>query len=235
MIFFPQRPHLCLDGHGYSPALLHRIVAAGGEAKSFAQAARLLNLLAELPLSSRHVGRLTAEIGAELQARQHAHATAYQRRQLAPAVPQTPRAVVVEVDGGRVQTRTPDAGAGVHAPHWREDQVACLATLHSAAQEADPHPAVPPCYVDPEAVGKSVQQLPAQGSAATAREAATTAPVPTAATAAAAPRWQPVRLVRTVVATLPNSAAFGPLVAGEAQRRGFFAAERAAVVADGQH
>jgi hypothetical protein len=48
------------------------------------------------------------------------------------------------------------------------------------------------------------------------------------------PRWQPERLVRTVVATLKDSATFGPMVAAEAQRRNFFASPRAAFVGDGQ-
>jgi hypothetical protein len=40
--------------------------------------------------------------------------------------------------------------------------------------------------------------------------------------------------VRTVVATMEDSEAFGPMVAAEAQRRAFFASGRAAFVGDGQ-
>jgi hypothetical protein len=45
----------------------------------------------------------------------------------------------------------------------------------------------------------------------------------------------PKGLVRTCVATLQNSRKFGPMVAGEAQARGFFAALLQAFVGDGQH
>ena len=55
----------------------------------------------------------------------------------------------------------------------------------------------------------------------------------TAGTPDAAP-WSPRRLVRTCVASLTNSRSFGPLMAGEAQSRNFYAAGRRAFVADGQ-
>ena len=55
----------------------------------------------------------------------------------------------------------------------------------------------------------------------------------TAATPDAEP-WSPQRQVRTCVASLTNSRSFGPLVAGEAQSRNFYAAGRRAFVADGQ-
>jgi hypothetical protein len=61
---------------------------------------------------------------------------------------------------------------------------------------------------------------------------------PLPAADAAPPRkkkdWPPQRLVRTCVATQQSSATFGPLVAEEAYRRGFFAAPRRAFLGDGQ-
>src|SRR6478672_4784879 len=44
----------------------------------------------------------------------------------------------------------------------------------------------------------------------------------------------PQRLVRTCLASMVNSRAFGPLMAAEAQSRDFYAARRRAFVADGQ-
>ena len=67
-MFFPQRPVLRRDSHGYSPAILDKIVTAGAELKSFQLAARMLGKLAEVTVCERHVGRLTEAIGAELQA-----------------------------------------------------------------------------------------------------------------------------------------------------------------------
>jgi hypothetical protein len=48
-------------------------------------------------------------------------------------------------------------------------------------------------------------------------------------------RNRPERLVRTCVATMADSKAFGPMVAAEAQSRGFYQTSRQAFVADGQH
>jgi hypothetical protein len=45
--------------------------------------------------------------------------------------------------------------------------------------------------------------------------------------------WAPKRRVRTCVASLAESRSFGPMVAGEAQARDFYAAGRRAFVADG--
>ena len=47
------------------------------------------------------------------------------------------------------------------------------------------------------------------------------------------PCWPPEPLVRTCQATLASSEAFGPMVAAEAQRRNFFAAQARAFLGDG--
>jgi hypothetical protein len=46
--------------------------------------------------------------------------------------------------------------------------------------------------------------------------------------------WSPRRLVRTCLASLASSRSFGPVMAGEAQSRNFYAASRRAFVADGR-
>ena len=65
-IFFPQRPLLKLDGRAYSPLVLERIASAGGLAKSFVVAAKLLKLIGEIDISSRQVNNLTVLVGEEL-------------------------------------------------------------------------------------------------------------------------------------------------------------------------
>jgi hypothetical protein len=219
--------------------VLANIVFAGGDAKSFGKGEAYLRRLAELDITGRHVGRLTEKIGVELARQRDEEVALYRRRELPAAVEVTPAAVVVEVDGGRVQTRTPAQGFGVHDPHWREDKAACLCTLHSTEHAADPHPEVPRCYLNRDYVRTLVDEMHTQrgGVKNRGKPAKNADPPPSVdetTPPGKTPRWQPERLVRTVVATLQDSDAFGPMVAAEAQRRNFFASPRAAFVGDGQ-
>lgn len=254
---------LRLDQHGYSPAMLDKIVTAGAELKSFRVAERMLAKLAEVTISERHVGRLTLAIGAELQAERDTRVATLPPQTLRDQQPgPAPAVVAVEVDGGRLHTRTADQGPGVHAPHWREDKIACLLTLQSPERDTDPQPELPACFLERGRVARLVQEISHQRAADAeplvlpgAAPAVDTAGTPTGAapetdapsappvgttdarpdSGSAAARWQPQRLVRTCVATLSDSDAFGKLVAAEAYQRHFYAALRRAFVADGQH
>lgn len=248
-----------LDAQGYSPAMLDKIVTAGAELKSFRLAARMLAKLAEVTLSERPVGRLTLTLGAELQAERDTRAAALPPQTLRDQQPgPAPAVVAVEVDGGRLHTRTADHGPGVHAPHGREDKVACLLTLQSPPRDRDPQPDLPACFLERGRVARLVQELSHQRPAdaeplvlpAAAPAVAPPVPPTRAAPETDAPvgstdarpdvgsapaRWQPQRLVRTCVATLRDREAFGKLVAAEASERHFSDAVRKAFVADGQH
>jgi len=251
-IFFPQRLLLRLDSHGYSPAILEQIISAGAELKSFQLAQRMLAKLAGVHLCARHVGRLTEAIGQELcQYRddQAAQLPLHSRR--AEQAGYAPAVVAVEVDGGRIHTRAPGCGRGIHDPHWKEDKIACLLTLHSQPRSVDPHPEVPACFLDRPRVARLVQEISNQRATSDDPLVLPTAavlpavPDPAVPTVAAPPpadpapatpkRWQPERLVRTCVATMHNSDTFGKLVASEAYQRHFYGATRRAFVADGSH
>jgi hypothetical protein len=248
---------LRLDSHGYSPAILDKIVTAGAELKSFRLAARMLGKLAEVSICERHVGRLTEAIGAELQALRDQRVAALPLHTLRDQQPgPAPPVVAVEVDGGRLHTRAEGCGPGVHEPHWKEDKVACLLTLASQEHATDPHPDVPACFLNRQRVARLVQEISNQRVPADeALVLPVAAPVPAAdeAESAAAPGtappsgdppasvpraetadWQPERLERTCVATLRDSDRFGKLVAAEAYQRHFYGAARRAFVADGQ-
>ncbi len=245
---------LRLDSHGYSPAILDKIVTAGAELKSFRLAARMLGKLAAVTICERHVGRLTEAIGAELQALRDQRVAALPLHTLRDQQPgPAPPVVAVEVDGGRLHTRAEGCGRGVHEPHWKEDKVACLLTLASREHASDPHPDVPACFLNRQRVARLVQEISHQPinadealvlpvaapvPAADEAESAATTPAPGDPPAPGnrveAPDWQPERLVRTCVATLLDSDRFGKLVAAEAYQRHFYAAARRAFVADGQ-
>src|SRR5207302_386229 len=118
-IFSPQRPLLKLDAHGYSPAILLKIVEAGGQLKSFKLAAVMLEHLAEILISPRHVANLTEEIGAELQQTRDQRGEDWLHHHRQKPQGPLPQAVAVGVDGGCIQTRAPDQGPGVHDQGWK--------------------------------------------------------------------------------------------------------------------
>ena len=239
--FSPLRTALRLDGHGYSPALLQRIVEAAAQFKSFAQASLAVRLFAGLYISPRHVGRLAQEVGAELVQRRDDQVLQRHRRQLSPQVAGAPALAVAEVDGGRLFTRAPGCGPGVHQAQAKEDKVACLQSMQGTPHADDPQPEPPPAFRDTRRVARLVQRLHGGPPGLTPEAEAEPSPEGDGHAAEAEPggasepwRGAPRRLVRTCVATLRDSRAFGPMLAAEAQRRNFYAAPRRAFLGDGQ-
>jgi hypothetical protein len=271
---------LRIDGHGYSPAVLDKIVTAGGSCKSFQHAAEMLNKLAEIHISHTQVARLTHEVGLELVAARNAQARQHRYRQLeADPNPVPVELACVEADGGRILTRAPDQSRGVHEEQWKESKVGVLWRMTGATFDEDPHAELPRCFQDRDRVPKLVREIhgstraapdesghgitleeisaaasggeptpaapdgaPPTGGAARVvpahpPDATPGAAAATGTSAAAAPgrgRWQPQRVFRTCVATLRDVHGFGPLLAAEAQRRGFYAAKRRVFLGDGQ-
>ena len=240
--FSPLRPLQRLDGHGYSPVLLQKIVTAGARLHSFADAAFALEL-SGLSISARHVQQLTHEVGTAMAQTRDEQAQKRRRRELPPRVATTPAVVAVEVDGGRLRTRAPDCGPGVHAAENKEDKIACLVTLTEVEHAEDPQPEPPPSFVEPRRIQRLVQQMAGQaGEPPPAASETPTKPTtdgeavppPASVPDPQAEPWSPQRLVRTCVASMVRSGSFGPLMAAEAQSRNFYAARRRAFVADGQ-
>ncbi len=211
--------------------LLAKIVEAAGRLRSAGQAAVALRVLNHLDISARHVARLTAAIGAELAARRDQEVEQRRQRQLSPRVAEPPAVAVVEVDGGRLSTRQPGCGPGIHHVQPKEDKVACLISMAGREHDDDPQPEPPPSFVEPRRVQKLVQQLKGQ-SAPVEEEGAAAEPAPRPGPSEP---WAgaPEPLLRTCVASMAKSRRFGPMVAAEAQGRDFYRAPRRAFVADG--
>src|SRR5207302_7608362 len=176
----------------------------------------------------------TQEVGTDLAHARDAQAVQQRRRQLPQRVAEPPPVAVVEVDGGRLGTREPGVGPGVQQPQAKEDKIAFLLSMRSATHPEDPQPEPPPAFRDHPRVARLVRQIKAQ-SAPPAHEVPLAEPEATESPPAGARPGQPERLVRTCVASMNDSDAFGPLVAAEAQTRAFFDARRQAFVGDGQH
>ncbi|HVX13074.1 MAG TPA: hypothetical protein VHC22_17960 [Pirellulales bacterium] len=226
-------------------------MSANAEHKSAAKAKRMLWKLAEIKVSVPHMMDLTAMIGKELHDHLQQQADAHVDQRLKPQYPEAPKVVSVSVDGGRLMTRA-DAGRGVHEQAWKETKNACLLTMSSSVSQEDPHPQLPACFADRDYVEKLVREIHSSTTKSVAKcgedspsseEIGTElAPVPNCSPTAEASLsharkakdWRPRRLVRTCLSSMACSDDFGPLVAGEAQRRRFYQAERRAFLGDGQ-
>jgi hypothetical protein len=232
--FSPLRPALGLDSHGYSPTVLLLISKAAGRLPS-AQAAAFALELADIKISSRHVQRIANEIGDEL-IRQREHKVEQRRhRELPVRVAAPPEVVACEIDGGHLRTREAGCGPGVHDKQNKEDKVACFVSLQSQVHAIDPQPHPPESFLQPRRVQRLVQQM--KGPAGdTPQEDAEQDDASTHGEPPPVPGQRPgaaVKLVRTCVASLADCRQFAPMMAAEAQERGFYDAKRRAFVADG--
>jgi hypothetical protein len=234
----------------------HKIVYAGVAASSFANAAQLLDNLADLPASSKQVERLSRVIGSERVAQRDQAVAAFVALPLvekfeAPAGVRSPEVAVIEVDGGRLQIRERDgqpAAQAKDAPSqtaegfddeppahgfWREDKVGTLLEMRSPVSPVDPCPQVPPGFLDvlripnlAREIGK-VAALQGDGADGASAEQADEGGEHDAT-------YQPPLLQRrNVVATCRPWARFALLVASAAWAHGFQKASRKAFVGDG--
>jgi len=214
------------------------IVEAMGQLHSATQTTFALKL-ARIEISCSQVQRIAKEIGNELAQQRDTKVVQQRRRELPARVSVTPEVVAVEVDGGRLRTRASECGPGVHETQSKENKVACLVTLRSETSERDPQPEPPPSFREPRRVRRLVTQMKGlagessqdpQENAGENEESLPDQPQPKkTADYAASPR----RLVRTCVASMADSRAFGPMMAAEAQERDFYQAKRKAFVGDG--
>jgi hypothetical protein len=228
--------------------VLHKIIGTAGQVKSYELAARVVALVGDIPISGRHINRLTEEIGTELQQQRDRATDDYVHHRRSPPQQPVPAVAVIALDGGRIQTRASGQGVGVHEQQWKEDKVACLLAMEGPTFTDDPHPQPPRCFLDAPRVDELVRdiqahpgprqenELPLLAELGLGRPTATPEPS-AAATSAAEPNrdWPPQRSKegRTCVATLRDSAAFGKMVAAEAYRQNFSAAQRGALLGDG--
>src|SRR5207244_6223823 len=106
------------------------------------------------------IQRLTQRIGEELLAQREAQADQHRRGELSAPTDQPPVTIAcVEVDGGRILTRVPECGPGVHGEAWKESKVAALWKMDGVEFNEDPHPEPPDCFCDPEHVRDLVKGL----------------------------------------------------------------------------
>jgi hypothetical protein len=239
-----------LGTEGYSPAVLRLAVRQAGKAASFGEASDDLKHLARVTISPNHLAKLAERVGREWAAARDADVQAFRENTLAREYPQLPRVATVMVDGGRVQTRQESDEPGVTDPAWREVEVACCQTHSSAVHAVDPQPEPPEEFLDPIQVARLAAEIKARGGPSEARSDETAGAGPKRRRRRKACRGRrprkrrrrrkacrgrrPRKLVRTVVASMANSEAFGWQMAAEVQRRGLDRARRKGYIRDGQ-
>lgn len=204
--------------------MLERIVCAGGSFGSFGIAAKLFELLTDLVVSQRTINNKTILIGGELKEARDRITDTHVNRPITTKAKVAEPAVtlaVAQVDGGRMQTRKMNSGSGVHDPHWRESKNAGLYRMMGETFTEDPHPQIPSCFTSPKQMAGLLHGT---------SELETT---DTPESCKPDLSWRPVSLVRTCLASLCNSDRFGQMMSAEAERRGFYSAERRAFLGDG--
>ena len=213
-----------LDGRQYDSQLTELIVLAGGRAKSFSIAAKMVQSFLGLNISAKQVSVLTTLVGDELKASRDARTAAWQDRsltQLKTVADPPPQLACVQIDGGRIQTRDVDAGHGVFNPHWRETKNAGFHRMASESFSSDPHRELPTCFSSRKNMSGLLSGIDSDDLSQTTNEAKPDL------------SWRPSPLFRSCLASMVSSQEFGPMMAAEADRRGFFTAAKRAFLGDG--
>lgn len=200
----------------------------GGSCKSFSIAAKLLESFLQLNISAKQVSLLTTLVGEELRKSRDKRVDTWKNRQLTQAktkVDPPPQLASVQIDGGRIQTRDVNAGHGVFNPHWRETKNASFHRMATESFAVDPHPELPTCFSSCKIMDKLLPGL-SDAPNCGASETNVSDKKPDFS-------WRPKPLFRSCLSSMVSSNEFGPMMAAEADRRGFFTAERRAFLGDG--
>jgi hypothetical protein len=210
-IFFPQRETLGFDSRECTPEVVRVAMHLAAETRSFNRAELTMKATLGLGLSAKTIERLVGQVGEEL-SYQHAHGIS-KREVLIPDV------AVVSCDGGRIRTRTPDRGPGVHDPAWRETKNASFEKMQSPTPLADdPCPALPDTFRQAGHVAKIAEKTAFSVDCAVEGR----------------PRYEgPDRVLRTCLSSMACSREFGHQMEREAQRRRFHKASRRVFIGDG--
>lgn len=218
-----------------TPVLVQRTIRTAAETRSFARAAIVMDESVGVPVSAKTIERVVHDVGEELAQRRDSDPRS--NNALAQRSESPPELAVVECDGGRIRTREPGHGPGVHRTGeggWREDKNACLIRATRTLSVEDPQPEPPASFCDPKHVAQIAETEALSVAAVVPADRTNDKDVDDpAATLPPPAKWQPKRLVRSVLSSLANSTAFGDQMAREAKRRRFFEAPAKAFLGDG--
>jgi hypothetical protein len=222
---------LGFDARELTPTAVLKITVLAAETRSFVRAEKVVSTVGGLEVSAKTIERVVHDVGRELGQRRDADPKSDDA--LAQHPEQPPELAVVECDGGRLRTREPGHGPGVHrsGEGWREDKNACLIRAQRRVFADDPQSEPPACFCDPKHVAKIAESeglsvaspLPCEPKSAEEEEQADSCKED----------WRPKRLVRTVLSSVADSQQFGRQMCREAKRRRFYEAAAKAFLGDG--
>lgn len=222
------------DARELTPLLVQRTAVAAAETRSFKRAAIVMERVGGQGVSAKTIERVVHDVGRELAERRDADPKTADALAKRPESP--PDLAVVECDGGRIRTREPGHGPGVHrrGEGWRETKNACLIRAARQTFEDDPQPEPPACFCDPHHVAKiaeteALSVASAQPDPGGTKDSQSAEPERLVVVA----DWHPKRLVRTVLGSIACSNDFGKQMAREAKRRRFSEAQAKAFLGDG--
>ncbi len=223
------------DARELTPILVRRITHAGAEARSFKRAAIVMEQVAGQPVSAKTIERVVHDVGGELAQRRDADPKTSDALAERPESP--PTLAVIECDGGRIRTREPGHGPGVHraGEGWRETKNACLIRATRTLSDDDPEPEPPACFCDPKHVAKiaETEALSVASSSLSLESRGPSGESSTDTELMPPADWHPKRLVRTVLSSMAESKDFGKQMAREAKRRRFGEAATKVFLGDG--
>ena len=234
-LFFPQRRALGFDPRESTPGFKRQVTILNGETRSFKRASIVMKRLNGFDISTNTIERIGLDVGNDLiEAAQHQWEDVLTGEVLVPDL------AIVEFDGGRIRTRQPGHGPGVHfsGKGWNETKNAIFASAKSSTSVIDPAPEPPACFLDPDHVAKLTEKAKtkekqgANDELPEEDEPSSEAENTNRGKPKRAPH-KPQRVLRTVISSMKNSRQFGEQMAREAKRRRFGEAPRKAYVADG--
>lgn len=209
-----------LDSREVTPQLTKAVVHLAGEIRSFERVEIATDKVLGQKVSRSTVRRLTKQVGLEL-------ADVEESGEWTEKEVVVPEIAVVSCDGGRIRTREPGRGRGVHLSGengWRETKNSSLERMCTNDQQAggdDPCPTLPTSF---RTTGK------------VANIAEKPVPLVDAATDTKEDRViykGPKRVLRTALSSMACSDDFGEMMKREAKRRRFYDAVTRAFIGDG--
>lgn len=206
---------------------------AAAQTRAFGKAAIVMADVAGQPVSAKTIERVIHDVGQELAARRDAAPQSGQALAKTPA--DFPDLAIAECDGGRIRTREPDHGPGVHlsGKGWNETKNACLIRARRQTFAEDPQPEPPECFCDPQHVAKIAETESLSVASLGSQETMIAEDDNAAEELPLKDDWRPKRLVRTVLSSMANSDEFGRQMAREAKCRHFHKARAKAFLGDG--